>query len=228
MPGKLLKSQNFKLYLLLLITGLVFGVFTFLYVKDYVGYYKELYTYRTRLIADLTGGEVIKPTFSDGDPYIGNKLAKVVVFEYADFSCEACKSIQPEIKKLVDFYGPEKIMLIWKDLPITGADLNLTAHEAARCAGDQNKFFEYGDQLYAAQGTFSNELFTNIAANLSLNLDDFNMCLNGRKYSDVVENNYRDALQIGLSSAPTIFINNQQLNGGYTFESMRNIAESTK
>lgn len=228
MLKKLIQTPNGKLYLLLIVSLVVFAIFAVIYAKTYFAYYKELYNFRKDLISSLTQNEVRKPEYVLGDPYEGSLNSKIVVFEYSDLSCEACKAVEPELKKMVDFYGPGKIALIWKDFPITPADENILAHESLHCANDQAAFTQYKELLYKNQSQYSKALFLQTAKELSLDQTEFTNCLETRKYQTVVENNYRDGLRIGLDSAPTIFINNTEVTNGYSFENFRKIAEQTK
>jgi protein-disulfide isomerase len=225
---KILQSQNGKLYILLSITAVIFVVFTVSYLRSYVSYYKELYTFRKNIIASLTDENVPKPEYSKSDPYQGSLNARTVIFEYGDLSCEACKALQPTIKQLQDFYKPNNLVVIWKDFPITPTDLNIQAHEALHCANDQKYFAPYLAALYENQGQFTTTLFKDLAKKLSLNETTFNSCVDNRDYQSTVENNYREALRLGLDSTPTLFINNTQVNSGMSYEGLRNIIEKTK
>lgn len=225
---KILQSQNGKLYILLSVTAVIFLVFTYSYLRPYFSYYKELYNFRKNIVASLTNQNVQKPEYVSGDPYQGSLNAKIVIFEYGDLSCEACKALQPVLKQIQDFYGPTKLVLIWKDFPITPTDQNIQAHEALHCADDQKKFPAYLAALYENQGLYSQTLFKDLAKKLSLNEEAFNSCIDDRNYQATVENNYRDALRIGLESTPTLFINNTQVNSGFSYEGLRSIIERTK
>lgn len=228
MIKKILQSANGKLYLLLAVTLAVFLFFTASYLRSYYGYYMELYQFRKNLIASLTTQDVGKPEYVMGDPYQGSLNSKIIVFEYGDMSCEACKAIQPALRQLQDFYGQDKMALIWKDFPITPVDTNIQAHEALHCANDQNAFPAYQSALYAHQGAYTQDLLENTAKEVSLDQAKFNDCLVTNKYQTTVENNYRDAIRIGLDSAPTIFINNTKVDNDFSFDGLRKVVESTK
>lgn len=224
------QSPNFRLFIMLIVLITVFVVFLGMYLKSYFGYYKELYDYRNDIIDSITKDEenTIKPYYRYDDIHEGNLTAKVKVFEYADMSCQACKALQPEMQKLVNFYGTDKILHVWRDLPITGADNNIEAHQAVHCANDQGKFNEYKNSLYEYIGQYDQSLFISVADKLAMNKDEFSICMSTEKYKSTVEKNYREALRMGLDSTPTLFINDTEVTSNYTFENLRNIAEQTR
>jgi len=228
MLSEKLRSTNLKLYILL---GLILAVFIFFlifYLKDYFNYYSELYKYRDRLVQSLTQSQVQKPVYKSTDPYKGNPQSKIVIFEYSDFSCEGCKALQATMQEVENFYGLKNIFLVWKDLPITVSPNNIRAHQAAHCAQDQESFWQYKDLLYQYQGVFGDSLFLELAKNLNLDQEVFQKCLDTQKYKDLVEGNFEEALGIGLDSAPTLFINNQEVRSGFNINNLRGIIESTK
>ena len=223
-----LQSTNLKLYILLGIIVLLFVVFGIYFLKDYYSYYRELYAYRQRLVSALSSEQVIKPVYNVNDPYSGNPRSKIVIFEYSDFSCEACRALQPIIQEVEKFYGENNILIIWKDLPISISPNNFMAHESAHCAFEQNAFKQYKSLLFEQQGKFSKELFIALAESLNLDTAKFTECLESEKYKDTVQINFEEALRIGLDSTPSLFINNQEVQYGFNFSNLRSIIESTK
>lgn len=225
-----IQSPNFRLFIMIIVLIIVFVLFLSMYLKSYFSYYKELYDYRNNIIDSITQNDepIIKPYYRSDDIYQGNLTANITIFEYADMSCQACKELQPEMQKLINFYGTDKILHVWRDLPITGADNNIEAHQAVHCANDQDKFNEYKTSLYEHIGEYNQTLFIDLADKLGINKDEFATCLNTEQYKSTVENNYRDALRIGLDSTPTLFINGREVTSNYTFENLRNVTEQTR
>lgn len=220
--------QQLKLYILLGILILMSGYFLFVYTQPYVSRFIELYSYRQDLMERLSSKEVKKPILKETDPYRGNPRAKIVIFEYGDFSCEACKSLQPTLQQIIDFYGESNIFLVWKDMPVSPSPLNQQAHQAARCAHEQNAFFPYKQQLYSNQGLFSKELFIQLAKNLQLNTTTFEQCLESSASKNTVTQNFQEGLALGVDGTPTLFVNNVEMISGFTLENIRSIIEKTK
>ena len=94
------------------------------------------------------------------------------------------------------------------------------AAEAAECAGEQGKFWDYHDTLFANQkgenqGAFSKDNLKKFAADLKLDTTKFNECLDSGKYTDKVKKSNDDAAQLGVSSTPTVLVNGIFIPGQY-------------
>ncbi|MCC6639404.1 thioredoxin domain-containing protein [Candidatus Falkowbacteria bacterium] len=222
------QSTSVKLTLLLGVTIILLVGFLIAYSKTYIRYYLDLYNYRQDLVDKLTTKEIKKPTYSPNDIALGNPKAKIVIFEYSDFSCEACKQIQKTMIDLVDFYGQNNILYIFKDLPASTNENNLLAHQAAHCAHDQNAFSAYKLTLYDHQGAFEKPLLIDYAKDLKLDEEKFTQCLEEERYKQTVLNNLNDALKLQLTGVPTLFINNQEVANNFTFNNLRGIIEQSK
>jgi protein-disulfide isomerase len=110
-----------------------------------------------------------------------------------------------------------KVKLIYKNFPIIGPE-STTAAQAALCASDQNKFWEYGDYLFAHQqaensGAFTADHLKQFAADLGLNQAAFNACLDTGKYLNRVNQDYAEGKQRGVQATPTFFINGTRYEG---------------
>lgn len=101
------------------------------------------------------------------------------------------------------------------------------AAEAAWCAYDQGKYFEYQEALYENQGriAYNNSSLTNIAAELGLDQAQFAQCLGDRVHRNDVENARQAALNRGVNSTPTFFVNEQRLEGNQPYSVFQQIIE---
>ena len=98
------------------------------------------------------------------------------------------------------------------------------ATEAAWCAADQNRFFEYQRVLYENFGTaFNPAILTTLAVDIGLSQDQFSQCLSNRSHRTDVENARRSAASQGINSTPTFFINNQRVEGNQPYEVFQNL-----
>lgn len=94
--------------------------------------------------------------------------------------------------------------------------------EAAECAADQNKYWEYHDKLFASQqgenqGAFSKENLKKFAADLGLDTATFNECLDSGKHTAVVTSDTQIAQQIGVRSTPSFIVNGTPLVGAQPY-----------
>ena len=157
-------------------------------------------------------------------PVLGDKAAPVEIHEYADFQCPSCgafaRTIEPQVRAAYIKTG--KARLVWHDFAWIGAE-SRDAANAARCAGDQGKFWEYHDLLYANQagenaGAFSKDRLKGFGAGLGLESTTFIACVNAGTYSAVVQADFDDVRQKGFTGTPTFVIGDQRIVGAQAFE----------
>jgi protein-disulfide isomerase len=81
------------------------------------------------------------------------------------------------------------------------------------CAGEQNKFWEYHDIAFETKGTISQPVVTEIASKIGLDLSEFTSCMNSGRGLQIVREDIDAAIQAGVKSTPTLFINGRGLRG---------------
>jgi protein-disulfide isomerase len=101
------------------------------------------------------------------------------------------------------------------------------ATEAAWCAHDQGKFFEYQHALYENQGqiTYDQASLTDLALETALDVADFSQCLSSGQHRDDVEEARQAAANRGINSTPTFYINNQRVTGNQPYDVFAKIIE---
>lgn len=164
-------------------------------------------------------------------PVMGDKNAKVKVVEFADFQCPFCKQwfteVEPNLIK--DYVKTGKVAFYWRDYPFLGQESNLAAN-AARCANEQGKFWEFHDYLYQHQGqensgAFSADNLKQFGATLSLNTDQFNNCVDSGKYNTEAQKDMTDGQKAGVSGTPTIFINGISVVGAQPYTAFKTVID---
>lgn len=116
--------------------------------------------------------------------------------------------------------------LVWKDFPLTSIHPQAAkASEAAHCAGDQGKYWEYHDVLFENQKALQPEQLKQYAATLRLNQPAFDQCLDSGKHAARVQAGLQEATTLGLSSTPSIFINGRLVTGAQPFEAFQAIID---
>lgn len=148
-------------------------------------------------------------------PMLGNPSAPVTVVEFGDFQCPFCQRYaQTNQSALVNQYvNTGKVKFVWKDYPFLGQE-SFWAAEAARCANDQGKFWQYHDYLYSHQGqensgTFSKVNLKKFAQALGLNTAQFNSCVDSGKYTAFIQAENQKGSTYGVSGTPATFIDGQ-------------------
>lgn len=164
-------------------------------------------------------GTPVKLNIKANQPFLGSGSAKVTVVEYADYRCPFCErwytSTWPTIKaKYVD---TGKIKFIYQDFAFLGPN-SYTAAEAAHCAGDQNKFWQYHEYLFQNQGSESTDWASidnqkKFAQTLGLNTSQFNQCLDSGKYKQEVLDETAAGKASGVTGTPTVFVNGVAIVG---------------
>jgi protein-disulfide isomerase len=160
-----------------------------------------------------------------GEPFKGSEKAPVTVVKFEDFQCPFCKQVQPTFNQLLSRYNG-KVRLVHKDLPLESLHPQARqAAEAARCAYDQGKFWEYHDKLYATSPKASGDDLKSYAKEVGLNVDSFDRCFTSGKYKAVVQQDLNEGVQLGLTGTPTIFVNGREISGNQSLEAFEAIID---
>lgn len=162
----------------------------------------------------------------DDDPMLGPSDAPVTLVMYSDYECPYCRKWYEEVFKPLrdDYQG--KIRFVYKDFPLYGLHANAApAAEAANCAGDQGKYWEFQDKLFSMEQKLGTDGFTKYASDLSLDQTKFSACLTSRKYEKEVQADYDFATNLGVQSTPTFFINGLAVVGAQPLNVFTNIID---
>lgn len=184
------------------------------------------------------GAQTLDPTIPidiqvpEDKPRLGGADSKVTVIEFADFQCPYCgewhKEIYPKLKS--EYIDTGKVSFVFWDLAFLGDESSFAA-EAALCAKDQGKFWEYHDKLFENQNgenqnAFSNENLKKFGSEIGLAATDFESCVDSRINKPIVEESTAQSNQYAVNSTPTIFVNGLRLEGLMPWENYQQIIES--
>jgi protein-disulfide isomerase len=163
---------------------------------------------------------------TEGSPSLGPKDAPIVIVEFSDFQCPFCKRFHDEtLQPLLAAY-PGKIRFVYRHLPLTSIHSEaFPSAEAAMCANEQNSFWDYHDKIYENQAALGRNFYLQIAGELGLDNATFEDCLNGEKYKDIVQRDLDFALNLGVNSTPTFFINGLALVGAQPLEVFKQVID---
>ena len=166
------------------------------------------------LIAWYQGSRPTYPDISSPRPMRGLTTAKVVVDEYSDFECPACKAAVPLVKEVIETFG-ERILFKFHHYPLIQVHTQaFRAAQAAECANDQGKFWEYHDMLYEKQPALSRSDLESYARSLKLDVDGlqgFNACLDSRAKANQVRSDVSEGDRQDVNATPTFFINSEKV-----------------
>jgi len=143
-----------------------------------------------------------------GELFRGNERAVVAIIEYSDFECPYCgkyeRDTSPQI--LENYIKTGKVKLYYRDLTSPTHPRAIPAARAARCAGEQDKYWEMHDSLFATQGALSDAALENRAQVLALDTKRFNECFSSGRYADELQKALEEAEKMGIDGTPTFFI----------------------
>ena len=172
------------------------------------------------------------PAVTSGDFVLGDQNAPVTFIEYGDYQCPFCgkffKETEPVLRE--KYIKTNKVKFIYRDFAFLGPESTWAAN-AARCAGEQGKFWEYHDYLFSNQrgenqGTFSKDNLKSFAAALSLDKDKFSACVDGDKYVGEIQKQTKTGGEAGVQGTPANFINGILYAGALPVANFTQIIES--
>jgi protein-disulfide isomerase len=164
----------------------------------------------------------LQVTTAATDPALGPPDAPVEIVEFSDFQCPYCQRVQPVLQKARATFG-DRVHLVFKDFPLSIHPNAFAAAEAAQCARDQGRFWEYHDLLFANQQALSRDDLKRRAASLTLDTARFNTCLDEERFKYLVQADVDESQRYGVSSTPTFFINGRLLTGAQPFAAFEQI-----
>ena len=148
----------------------------------------------------------------DDDPSIGPVDAPITIITFADYQCPFCSRGTETLKELVAKKG-DYIRIILRDFPLPSHKDAKMAAEAAECADEQGKFWEYSELLFSNQQSLTSENLQEYATRIGLNREQFGECLNSGEQRQEVDKDIADAKMAGISSTPSILINGYYIAG---------------
>lgn len=162
----------------------------------------------------------------EGFPSQGPMDAPIVIVEFSDFQCPFCKRFQDETAAQLLSAYPDQIRFVYRHLPLTSIHPEaLPSAEASMCASEQNAFWEYHDKIFENQDKLGRELYMQIASDLDLDKSSFEECLDSGTYKDSIQQDMDFALNLGVQSTPTFFINGLAIVGAQPLEAFKMIID---
>jgi protein-disulfide isomerase len=154
----------------------------------------------------------------EGAPWRGTEGAPVTIVKFEDFHCPYCRRIQSTLSELLLRYDGQ-IKIVHRDFPLdTVHPQARAAHEAARCAGEQGKFWAYHDLLYANGPKSAPEDLKTLAKQGGLDADKFEECLDSGRTLAGIEADVAEGNRLGLTGTPAFIINGRLLSGAQPIE----------
>jgi len=181
---------------------------------------------QAKVVVNLKPPPVLRVEVSlDGAPFKGPAKAPITIVEFSDFHCPFCRRVLPTLAQLESQYG-EKVKLVFRDFPIDNLHPGASqAHEAARCANEQGKFWAYHDKLFASPPKSSPEIFKGLAKEVGLDKIAFETCFDTGKYQAAVKKDIEEGNRLGVTGTPAFFINGRIISGAQPLETFARIID---
>jgi protein-disulfide isomerase len=141
------------------------------------------------------------------DHALGPDHARVIVVEYGDFECTRCKAAVPAVKMLLDDYA-ERVRFVFRHFPLEEAHPHaLAAAEAAECAGEQGKFWEMSDLLFANQSHLQPKHLHGYADQLGIDMAQFTAEMDDHVYLQRIREQIDGGKRSRVRGTPGFFVN---------------------
>lgn len=195
--------------------------------------------------AQPTPEPIVYDIETKGFPSLGPADAPITIVEFSDYQCPYCYRWRTQVYDQLMAAYPGKIRFVYRNFPLSFHQNAFPAAEAALCAGDQNKYWEYHDALFEnyerlnneSGETLAQEEYTKMAEGLGLDTLTFAQCLSSGKYKSFIEEDmqytttlqpaYEDGEYVSaVGGTPTFFINGHRLGGAYPFEYFQAIIDA--
>jgi len=160
-------------------------------------------------------------------PQRGPADAWVTVVEFSDFECPFCGREAPVLSQLLSAY-PADVRLVYKHFPLSQHPDAVPAAVAAECAGDQGKFWEMHDLLFAHQDALSDQDLARYAGQLGVVMDTWQACRStaGGPAAARVQADQALGSAIGVAATPTLVVNGAVYPGAYSLDSYRPVVDA--
>jgi protein-disulfide isomerase len=157
-------------------------------------------------------------------PTLGASGAEITIVAFSDYQCPYCHRAQTTVEEVLDRYQG-RVKLVHMDFPLNIHPGAIPAASAARCAGEQQRFWEYHRDLLSRLTDFSEEDLMSRAKRLGLQEEAFATCLASDRYEAVIDAGFRQGQQLGVKATPTFFINGRRLEGAQPLERFAEIID---
>ena len=159
----------------------------------------------------------VRVTGAPYSPRVGAEAAPVQVVVFSDFECPYCRRAAPVLRRVAAAF-PNDVSLIWRHFPLGIHPSAPRAAEAAQCAEDQGRFWEFHDALFSQSASLADVSMAAVARTLGLDAESFEACLGTRKHQADVASDIAAGEMLGVAGTPTTFVNGIALVGALPFE----------
>ncbi len=160
-------------------------------------------------------------------PFMGGADAKITIVEFTDFECPFCSRGANTMTELKNKYG-NKIKVVFKNYPLPFHNNAKTAANAAFCAREHGEkyFWKLHDKLFENQSKLNESGILSMVKTIGIkDIKKFEACVKGKKHMALVDQDMKEALEIGVKSTPTFFVNGRMITGALSLHEFVSIID---
>ena len=159
----------------------------------------------------LNVGMKAVPEVQATDHIRGESDAKYTIIEYSDFQCPYCREFHQQMQELYEAGG---VRWVYRHFTLDHIHPEARmAAQAAECASEQMKFWQFSDLLFEDQDNIKKLDFLTLANRLNMDIDKFDACLRTGKTLERVNAHILAAKELGVAATPTFFVNGKRFVG---------------
>lgn len=167
-----------------------------------------------------------RTTVAAEGPTRGPEDAPVTIIEFSDYQCPFCRRAEPTVQQLLERY-PDQIRFVYRHFPLESIHPRARpAAEAAACAGEQGKFWEYHDAIFKDPSKLADEDLHRNAADAGLDAEAFRACFEEGRFRDAIDADLAAGREAGVSGTPAFFVNGIPLSGARPLDDFVQLVES--
>ena len=157
-------------------------------------------------------------------PAQGPQDAPVTIVEFSDFQCPFCRRAEGTVKQLLDRYH-DRVRFVYRHFPLEMHPRARPAAEAAACADEQGRFWDYHEKLFANPPALEDADLQRYATELGLDTTAFQQCVSQHKTKDVVNSDFEAGKAAGVSGTPAFFVNGLMITGARPVDSFTKVID---
>lgn len=166
----------------------------------------------------------VEVAFPADAPSLGPASAPITIVEYSDYQCPYCRRAHPTIERVMQEYAG-KVRFVYRDYPLNFHPRAVPASVAARCAGEQNKFWDYHNHLMTQQGDLSDADLEKRAQAVGLDMAAYASCYGSQRHNEAIMAGFREGQAYGVTGTPAFFVNGRMISGAQPFEAFKTIID---
>ncbi len=163
--------------------------------------------------------------FGPSTPTRGPETAPVTLVEFSDYQCPYCHQAQKAVDEVMKKYEG-KVRFVHGEYPLPQHPRAFAASQASRCAGEQGKFWEYHQNLLSQVGSYEEPELVERGKGLGLDPAKLGSCLASDRFEAEINDGRRIAVEAGVNSTPTFFINGKKFRGARRLEDFSEVIDA--